>query len=309
MTVMEAINGGASALALPVFMAIVPAVVEDRHLVQANSAITMVRSAATIVGPLLASLLISSGPSAGLALNAALFALSACLCGQLRLGAPATDLSAGRRLIDDIREGWVDFVSRSWIWSVVFAFTLVNAVFAGVQSVIGPIVAVSHRGLGQSGWGLAIAAMGAGMFIAGIVMYRMRPRHPLVSGLVSATTIALPPLCLWAVPSALPVACAFLVAGIGMEVFSICWLSVLQFNVPQDRLGRVSTFDALGSYVAVPIGTSLAGVLQPIHGDLLLPLAALVILVSAAAPLIVPSVRSITANTWSDSIADCPEKD
>ncbi len=40
----------------------------------------------------------------------------------------------------------------------------------------------------------------------------------------------------------------------------------MQQQIPQDRLSRVYSYDALGSYVCIPIGLSLAGPLSDILG-------------------------------------------
>ena len=42
--------------------------------------------------------------------------------------------------------------------------------------------------------------------------------------------------------------------GVGVELFGLYWDTSLQQHVPGEVLSRVSSYDALGSWVLVPIG-------------------------------------------------------
>ncbi len=68
----------------------------------------------------------------------------------------------------------------------------------------------------------------------------------------------------------------------------------LQQQVPQDRLSRVYSFDALGSYAMIPVGQLVAGPLALAQGteDAIIACAA-VIAISIGATLTVPSVRRL----------------
>jgi hypothetical protein len=72
--------------------------------------------------------------------------------------------------------------------------------------------------------------------------------------------LTLPVLVALAVP--LPVvavaACAF-VAGLGLEVFGVLWDTTMQQEIPAEKLSRVYSYDALGSFVLVPVGLAVAG--------------------------------------------------
>ncbi len=54
---------------------------------------------------------------------------------------------------------------------------------------------------------------------------------------------------------------AALVEGATTIIFGLIWLNSLQELVPGNLLGRVSSIDNLGSYVLLPVGYALAGVL------------------------------------------------
>jgi len=55
------------------------------------------------------------------------------------------------------------------------------------------------------------------------------------------------------------VAIAAFLAGAGAEVFSTGWNVAMMENIPIDKLSRVSSYDMLGSFVVMPIGTLVYG--------------------------------------------------
>ena len=61
-----------------------------------------------------------------------------------------------------------------------------------------------------------------------------------------------------AAPAAV-IALSTFVAGVGIETFGVMWDTAMQQQIPQDRLSRVSSYDAIGSFVFIPIGAALAG--------------------------------------------------
>ena len=49
------------------------------------------------------------------------------------------------------------------------------------------------------------------------------------------------------------------IAGIGIETFSVLWETTIREAIPQDKLSRVSSYDALGSFALIPLGFAIAG--------------------------------------------------
>ena len=56
-----------------------------------------------------------------------------------------------------------------------------------------------------------------------------------------------------------PLAAIGVVAGIGIAIHLALWFTVFQRNVPEAALSRVSSYDALGSFVLIPLGAAIAG--------------------------------------------------
>ena len=90
-------------------------------------------------------------------------------------------------------------------------------------------------------------------------MLRFRPRRMLLWATLGIFLMPLVPLAL-GFPLALPVviAAAFL-AGVGVEVFGVLWETTIQQEIPGDKLSRVSSYDALGSFALIPLGFAAAG--------------------------------------------------
>ena len=56
------------------------------------------------------------------------------------------------------------------------------------------------------------------------------------------------------------------VSGAGMEIFSLGWNLAMQENIAEDMLARAYSYDALGSFVAMPIGQLAYGPLGEAFG-------------------------------------------
>ncbi|WP_129661640.1 MFS transporter [Rothia uropygialis] len=291
---LEAINGAANAATLPVFSALLPRLIGSDLLVRANSAIAMVRSVATVAGPIAGSgIMAIAHPAYGFWINSALFAVGAGAALLLPKFNGDQEMASQSTVVQDVGRGWHEFISRPWVWSVVAAFTAVNAVAAGVQGVIGPAIAVSTPAIGTFGWGVLIGAMGTGMLVAGAVLYRAKISRPLVIGLLGAASIAAIPFALILDLHFLALTPLFAIGGIGVEIFTICWMSALQTKIPPEQLGRISTFDALGSYAAIPIGTAAAGLLTGQNTNVVLTIAGFMVLISSLLPLTLKNVRNL----------------
>ena len=59
---------------------------------------------------------------------------------------------------------------------------------------------------------------------------------------------------------------AAFVAGAGIEVFGMGWNLAMQENIDDDMLSRAYSYDALGSFVAMPIGQLACGPLGAAFG-------------------------------------------
>lgn len=267
---------------------VVPLLVPLAQLQHANAFSSAGRTTAMMLGPATGGLIVATaGPGWGLAVDAATFLLAAAWFARLRL---PRGVSANGSSLAALREGWVEFSSRTWIWVVVVAFSVLNALYAGAWLTLGPIVAEGT--FGPDGWGWALAAMAAGMMTGTLLLLRLSFPHPLRAAMAGALLLAVPSAALGVSPPfALLVAAAF-IGGIGFDLFTVTWETALHQHVRPERLSRVASYDMLGSFVAIPAGQALAGTAADTFH------AAPVILTAAAAYVLVGAAALCTPAVW-----------
>jgi MFS family permease len=292
---LSAVNGAASALLWPALQGLTPQTVPTGVLQQANALLRLCSNTAMIGGSAIAGILVAAiGPGWGLAIDATTYSLAALCLRRIHL--PQADRTLRSNALVELREGWGEFRSRTWLWVVVVEFAFVNMTIGGAVYTLGPVVADDT--FGRSGWGLVLAAQTLGMLLGGLIALRIRPARPLRLG-VAVTLFEMPLLFLLGYePRVLPMLVAGLLAGIGLEIFSVFWDLSMQQHVPADKLSRVASYDVLGSVLFMPIGQIVAGPLAAVVG---LPdaiaLSATVAIVAVVGAYSVPAVRNLTRVT------------
>ncbi|MGX9228547.1 MFS transporter [Streptomyces albus] len=323
--VLSVVQGAASAVSMPASAALIPRTVPAGELRGANALSRMGVNAGMIAGTSFGGLLAAlAGPGWGMVLNgvgllgcrtrvrncrtgalarrrAAAAAAAAEEDSAEATASGATAVEGGPGASDGaaegpwhaLREGWREFVSRTWVWVVVAQFFVVNAVSAGGIQVLGPTVADAT--FGRTLWGFVLAAQMAGALVGGLLVARSRSRHALRIGVAVVALDALPLAALTQSVDVAVLLVAMFVNGVAIEQFGVAWDLSLQENVPQDKLARVYSYDALGSTLALPLGEMAAGPLAEHYGvrPTLLCGVALVALVTAGA-LCSRQVRDLT---------------
>jgi hypothetical protein len=181
----------------------------------------------------------------------------------MRIVAPARGSTTS--FIEELADGWGAFRSRTWIWVVVLGFAFSNAAQSSALAVLGPIVADASLG-GAGSWGVILAAQGVGLVIGGLIALRIHPVRPLLLG-VATVVLVVPPIVFLALRAPWQaIACAAVLAGIGIELFSVFWDLSLQGHVPNELLSRVSAWDAIGSLVLMPAGYAVVGPISELVG-------------------------------------------
>jgi MFS family permease len=289
---LSALSGIGVAVSYPAAQGLLPHTVPSEHRQQAVAVDRVCRNTASIGGAAVGGTLVAFwGAGTGLAINAASFAIA----GALRFRMNFTGVPRTRRtdFLAELRDGWRTFVSRRWLWVTVALSAVVTTISSALVSVLGPLAAHLYLG-GSAGWGLVVAAYGAGAVAGGLVMLRFRPSRILLTGVLSFS--ALTPLFLaLAFPVPVPVvgALSFLAGGC-LEVFEVSWAVALQQEIPPQELSRISAYDALGNYSLSPVGTAAAGGLAGAFGApaVLASSGILVVLLGAVGALI-PEVRGL----------------
>lgn len=292
LVVLTAVNGVAAAAALPALASVLPQLVPREQLQQANVLVSMARSGLSVVGPTVSSLIVVGvGPGWALAVDGLAYLGAAALLAPIRLPRPVR--AVGGSAIRDLREGWGYFRSTTWLWVVVLAFSVICAVHQGGFFTLGPVLA-KDTAIGERGWGLILSAEALGLLVTGFVLLRVRLERPLFWGMLGTVLYAAPLVALGLTDSLLLVVLAAFVAGAGIEVFGLGWQLAMQENVPDDMLSRAFSFDALGSFAAIPLGQLLAGPLALAFGlQPVMLVAGLALAAVALLTLLSPSVRDL----------------
>ncbi|RPJ16824.1 MAG: MFS transporter [Chloroflexi bacterium] len=269
--------GFVEAFFFPAYQAVIPQITPSELLTSANSLNGLSQRLTGIVGPALgAALVAAGGTSVTFGLDALSFFISAvCILPLLHLNLdqaqrgkesvqPANRRKPAKETLKqgftDLLEGFKLVIQIPWIWITILLFGFVNIMEAGPRAVALPFLIKEDLGgeVELLGWFGSAASLG---FVVGMLwlgQYVRLHRRGLLAYLSIIVTGAV--LLPFAFKLPIPVLIAALfVGGFSTAVFSLIWTHTLQKMVPGEMLGRVSSIDALGSFVLLPIGFALAG--------------------------------------------------
>jgi len=115
-------------------------------------------------------------------------------------------------------------------------------------------------------WGLILACQSVGLICGGLLLLRAKPQRLLLVATFGILLLA-PPAALLGPPApAAVVAVAAFGMGFGIEVFSVCWDTTMQQQIPGTMLSRVYAYDMLGSVALIPVGFAAVGPIADLIG-------------------------------------------
>ena len=287
--VTASIFGAATAFFAPASTGLVPHTISEGRLQQANALLGLSRSATSIFGPALSGLLVAlTDPGWVYALDAASFVISAGFLLALRL--PRIEPPARQRFLADLGDGFREAWSRVWLRAGFMASGVAN-VGIGVFSVLGPLIAEEELG-GAAAYGVILTGGAIGGVFGGLIALRSTPRHPVPFCLVAWSLSSLPSLALLPPLPALAISAVNGLFVGGIVFGNTVWETLLQREIPTERLSRVSAFDWMVSLIFMPLGQALAGPLADAVGvEPVLVAAALLVLVPCYGLLVLPAIR------------------
>lgn len=235
---------------------VIPELVPDLHLQSANSVIAMAQSAGNMIGPALGGLLVAAlGGDVAMALDSFCY-----FCfGVIMLSLPGQFSKPDKQesMFVLLKEGWSAFISRTWLWVVVLQFAILHLLLSGPLIVLGSLrfASMVH---GAVGWGGLLSLQGVGAVIGSAMAARWRPRFPMRYCVGSVFGFALAPASLAiGAPYTVSGICFFL-GGACSAVCGVMWYTLMQTNVPKEKLSRVSSYDYIGSFCLLPAGYMIA---------------------------------------------------
>jgi len=316
MIALESLTGTGSAMLSPSQQALLPRVVSAELLQEASSISRLGMNSGQMAGAAVGGLVVAAvGP------GWALLASGVCMSGTIpmllsirvrRSPADATAREHQPSMLRELREGWTEFRSHTWLWATVIQYCLTMMAWNAGFQVLGPVVARQHLG-GPAAWGAITACEGVGLILGGILSLRYTPRRPMMLVAGTGAALGLSPL---ALGLSLPLVVICVVAfGLGalVEVMMVQWTVAMTTRIPSDKIARVSSYDTLGSVCAMPIGALVAGPLSAAIGVPSTEFAAAALMAVVGALTFIPrdirTIRSAAPMTAEPVAATLPEAD
>jgi DHA3 family tetracycline resistance protein-like MFS transporter len=245
----------------PAMGSIIPELVSEPALVQANALSSSLRPVAMrLVGPGLGGAAVALlGVGGSLLLDAGTFLVSMACLLAIRSRSPLPTGPA-EPLRSQLREAARFVRSETWLWATLLMAALALLCFLGPTQVLLPFRVADDLGGSAGDFGLVLAAGGAASTVGSLVLgHRGMPAHPVtvlywvwglatlgIVGYALATSI-------WQL-----VLCSVffgLFEGAGNPM----WSTLMQTRVPAAMRGRVSSMDWLVSVGLTPVSFALVG--------------------------------------------------
>ncbi|HKH09426.1 MAG TPA: MFS transporter [Agromyces sp.] len=245
----------AATLYRPAHSALLPSLCRSGHeLASANVVRGLLDSAATLVGPLLAAVLLQfTGVDVVFAVAAAASFLAAALLVRLRYDAPPRPAAPsrpnlGREAVEGLRA-----VAQNRDLTLIIALAAAQSLTRGALTVLSVVVAIELLGTGEPGVGALMTAVGVGAVLGSLAASLLVGTGRLGAWFAVGVGLwGLPLTLVGLIPqqsAALPLL-AFI--GVGNALVDVAGFTLIGRMAPDEVLGRV--FGVLESIVAVSIG-------------------------------------------------------
>jgi DHA3 family tetracycline resistance protein-like MFS transporter len=294
--VVVVLYGSGQAFYAPAFDALVPDLLPETELGQANALDQVVRPIALrMAGPALGGVLTGAfGAGPAFALDAVTFGASAAALLSLA-PLPARPRPPAASVVGDLREGVRFLRGRAWLWATFATAAVAYLLFMGPVEVLVPYVVKHELHGGAQALGAVFAAGGlASVAVAAALARRGMPRRDMTFIILVWTVATLAVAgyglgtAVWHLMLASALFNALETAG------TIVWATLKQRHVPAEMLGRVSSLDWLISIGLLPVSFALTGpVSDAIGARATLVGAGLLGAAVTAATLLIPGVRAI----------------
>ena len=244
----------AATLFRPAHSALLPSLCHTGHeLASANVVRGMLDSAATLVGPLLAAVILEVADVDvvfGVAAAASLW--SAALLLRLDYDAPPRPPATGRRLGREVVEGVVAVVRNRDV-ALVLGLAAAQSFTRGALTVFSVVVSIELLGRGEPGAGTLMTAVGVGAVVGSLAASLLVGTRRLGAWFALGVTLwGLPLVLVGLVPRDLAALFFLALIGGGNALIDVAGFTLLGRMAPDAVLARV--FGVLESLVAVSIG-------------------------------------------------------
>jgi DHA3 family tetracycline resistance protein-like MFS transporter len=265
------VYGVATAFYGPAFDALVPSLVPEELLAQANSLDQLVRPvAARLLGPALGGAVIAAaGPSLAFVLDAATFAASV-VSVKLIAAPQSTTAAPGDEgsFLSQCGSGFRLIKSQVWLWGTFLSATFAYLLFVGPSEVLLPFLVKNELHASARTLGIVLAVGGAGAVLAALVMsHSPFPRRHMTFIYATWTVATLAVAGYGIATRAWQLALACFVFNALEAAGTIVWITAKQRLVPPSYLGRVSSVDWFVSIGLLPLSYALTAPVAAAIGE------------------------------------------
>jgi MFS family permease len=265
LALLAACHGAAEAFFRPAAGALLPQIVPAGRLQQANALMGMSDNFGWMVGPAVAGVLVGLiGAGGAIAVDGVTFLVSAAFLATLRVPA-VLKTEAARGFFAELRKGWYEVKSRTWLWTMLLRVCLVLFIVIAPFQVLGPM-GLLEEGYGAVAWGWLQAVFSAGMIVGMVIAMRYRPRRPMITVTLTGATAVAAPLAMAIFGDPWILGAVYTLRGVSVGVLVAVWNTTLQTQIPRESLGRVTAWDWMSSLALWPVGLAVAGPLAQAFG-------------------------------------------
>ncbi len=253
------VYAGGEAFFGPALGALVPDILRERQLVEANALEQFMRQTfRRLVGPALGGGVVAwVGPGDAFLIDAATFVASAVAIGLIRTrsrGAPASTGSLRR----EMAEGIAFVRSQRWIWVTVLVSSVALLLFYGPMEVLLPYLIRNELGGGAGVFGLVLAADGIGAIVASLwLSQRGMPRRYLTVTYIAWGLATLPVAGYALATASWQLMALSAIHGALIALGLVIWGTLLQVRVPPEMRGRARSVDWFASIAFAPLSFAL----------------------------------------------------
>ncbi len=243
------------------FTSLIPVIVPDHLLAQANALEATSFNLAVIAGPALAGTISAvAGPDVSLIVEAVLTIGAIGLIGRIpEMDARARDVDPSRPLRRIVRDGLGLLASTPALRSVTAAGAL-NLGGLGLLTVAFPFFALEELGAHRSTAGYMWAAFATGSAVGALTLVRLQTRWAPERVVIGAITLVGCVMLLWPLAPSLPVALVLIaLAGLADGPGLAATFTARQRWTPPELLGQIFTTAASLKVGAFAVGAACAG--------------------------------------------------
>lgn len=285
------LTGGAGAFSIPAIGALVPDLVEEDLLPQANAMRGVAMTAAWMLGPLIGGFTVAVwGIEACLLIDALTFIFSGVVLWTI--SEVPVERGESEDLREEVIEAWEFVKTQPWLLAGIAMFMIWHIGDSAIE--IGIPFIIEGKGLGAKEFGI-FGAVGAGGAMLGSLVGGLKPIPKESRGLVFYILIGGIAWCMlmWAMPIPFLLILFFvLIEGIMGGTLGVIWRTTMSDSVDQHLRGRVNSLDAIGSLIFIPFAPLMGGwMIENTNVLTTFSVAVSFMVLTTMAGLIVPSFR------------------